>query len=316
MIINEFPLESSDKEQTINCVVWKGEEPPKAVLQIVHGMEEYVMRYNAQACDLVKRGWAVIGHDHLGHGKSGIHQRGHLTDREDGDRIVQEDIYAVHQYARKTWHDVPLFIMGHSMGSFLVRRWLMTHSNEVQGAIIMGSGWYDSFTAHAGLAAIAVAEKLHGTRSKVGWLTRLLSPMEWKFRSEGRYAWLSKNKANVAAFHTDPLRGFGFTVGAYRHFFRNIAAVAKAENADKLNRELPLLIISGSDDPVGGKNAVEKIAAFYRGLGCKNVSQIIMEGDRHELYFEDDSEETIAAVGNWLTQAAFAQNYALCEKNN
>lgn len=298
--INEIPLQSSDKEQQINCVVWESETPPKAVLQIVHGMEEYVMRYSAQAEDLVNRGWTVIGHDHLGHGKSGIHQRGHFTDRKDGDQVIQEDIYAVHQYAKRRWPDTPLFIMGHSMGSFLLRRWLMTHSHEVQGAVIMGSGWYDSLTVAAALTAITIAEKLHGTKSKVGWLTRLLSPMEWKFRKEGRYAWLSKNKANAGAFLSDPLRGFGFTVGAYRHFFENIAAVAKAENAEMLNRELPLLIISGSEDPVGGKSAVEKIVAFYHRLGCSNVSQIIMEGDRHELYFEDDSQQTIAAVSNWL----------------
>ncbi len=299
---NELTLLSSDREQTLNCVVWEGEAPPKAVLQIVHGMEEYVMRYSAQAHDLVKRGWAVIGHDHLGHGKSGIHQRGHFTDRKDGSLIVQQDITAVHQYARSRWGDVPLFILGHSMGSFLVRRWLMTHSHEVKGAVIMGSGWYDSLTTGAGLAAITIAEKLHGSKSKVGWLTRLLSPMEWKFRKEGRYAWLSKNKANADAFLTDPLRGFGFTVGSYRHFFENIAAVAKAENKEKMNLNLPLLIISGSDDPVGGKTAVEKIANFYRGLGCTKVTPIIMEGDRHELYFEDDGEKTIAAVSGWLEE--------------
>lgn len=301
ILINEFSLKSSDSEQTINCVIWEGEEPPKAVLQIVHGMEEYVKRYDAQARDLVRLGWAVIGHDHLGHGKSGIHQRGHFTDRKDGDMIVQKDITAVHQYAQTKWNGVPMFIMGHSMGSFLLRRWLMTHSNEVQGAVIMGSGWYDTFTANAGLAAISIAEKLHGTKSKVGWLTRLLSPMEWKFRNEGRYAWLSRNKANVESFKTDPLRGFGFTVGAYKHFFRNIAAVAKAENADKMKHKLPLLIISGSEDPVGGKTAVDKIASFYQRIGCKNVTRIVMNGDRHELYFEDDSEQTIAAVSNWLT---------------
>lgn len=293
---------SNDPEQQLHYIVWEPEQAPVAVLQLTHGMEEYIDRYEPLAQAMVSRGWAVIGHDHLGHGESGKWERGFFSEREDGTRIVIDDIHTITLEAKRRWHDRPLFLFGHSMGSFFTRRYLAEYGSELQGAIICGSGWYSTIETGAAYWAARIIGKLKGQHSKDRFLTALCSlPFLHAFKEEGPYAWLSKNRQNVEAYRADPLCGFGFTCGGYRHMYENLKLVSQQYHYDQLI-PMPLLVISGSDDPVGGTKGVKKIAAQYRRLGFTDVTERIIEGNRHEILFEADAEATIGYIADWLSR--------------
>lgn len=293
-------ITSADTDQSLHYVIWAPAEPPVAVLQLVHGMEEYITRYEPLAQAMVSRGWAVIGHDHLGHGQSGKWERGFFTERRDGARLLIDDMHTITQVARQRWTGVPLFIFGHSMGSFFTRRYLAEYGSDVNGAIICGSGWYSVLETGTAYWAARIISRLKGMHSHDKFLTALCSlPFLHAFADEGSGAWLSRNKQNVINYKADPLCGFGFTCGAYRHMYENLKLVSQSHHYSQLVA-VPLLVISGADDPVGGTKGVKRIAAQYRELGFPDVTERILQGDRHEILFEDDAADTIRFIADWL----------------
>jgi len=294
-------ITSADVAQQLHIVVWHGEKQPHAVLQLVHGMEEYIDRYDLIAEYMVSLGWSVIGHDHLGHGQSGKYDRGHFSDDEKGAPILIEDMHLVTETAKNFWPGVPICIMGHSMGSFLTRRYLCEYGAGIKAAVIMGSGWYPRLETGAALTLSKICCALRGAHTKSLLLTTICSlPFAFAFRCEGKNAWLSVDKANADGFTTDPLRGFGFTAGSYRMMYENLYEVSCHKNFDNIRRDMPLMVISGENDPVGGKKAVKTISDDYRNCGFSDVTSYIVTGKRHELFFEDDAENTCRIIGEWL----------------
>lgn len=296
----DYYLRSNDHDQQLHYVTWTPKETPKAVLQLVHGMEEYITRYDPLAQAMNGRGWAVIGHDHLGHGTSGRWERGFFTEKENGADILIDDMHSITQEAARRWPGVPVFIFGHSMGSFFTRRYLAEYGSGVQGTVICGSGWYNTILTGSAYWAARIIGGLCGMHSKNALLTALCSsPFASAFKEEGKGAWLSRNSDNVARYKADPLCGFGFTCGGYRDMYRNLMLVSQGYHYDRLTPK-PLLVISGSDDPVGGTSGVTNIARQYRSLGFTDVTEKVIEGDRHEILFEDNAPETIAYIAEWL----------------
>lgn len=294
-------IASTDSTQQLHYVVWQGTESPRAVLQLVHGMEEYIDRYDLFAEHMVSLGWAVIGHDHLGHGKSGIHERGHFSDDPKGAPILIEDIHTITEIAKTQWPGLPLCIFGHSMGSFLTRRYLCEYSHEVRAAVIMGSGWYSSIETGTALLASKITGFFRGSHTKSKPLTAICSlPFLFVFREEGQNAWLSVDKANVEGFTSDPLRGFGFTAGAYRMMYQNLYEVSCHTHFSQLRRDLPIFFIAGEDDPVGGAKAIRALEKDYCSNGFTDITTHIVRGKRHELFFESDAQETCRILGDWL----------------
>ncbi|MCQ2259577.1 MAG: lysophospholipase [Bacteroidaceae bacterium] len=298
-------ITSSDSAQQLHYIVWQGDAQPRAVLQLVHGMEEYIERYDLFAEFMVALGWAVIGHDHLGHGQSGIYERGHFSDDPKGAPVLIEDIHKITACAHELWPNLPLCIMGHSMGSFLTRRYLCEYSHEVQAAVIMGSGWYSPLETGTALISSKITCFFRGAHTKSWLLTRICSlPFLFAFREEGKNAWLSVEKANVEGFTTDPLRGFGFTAGAYQMMYQNLYEVSCHTHFETLRRDLPVLFIAGEDDPVGGAKAVAALVKDYKRHGFADVASHVVRGKRHELFFEDDAQQTCMVVGEWLNKYA------------
>lgn len=304
-------LTSTDSTQQLHYITWEPKGAPRAVLQLVHGMEEYIDRYDVLARELNERGWAVIGHDHLGHGLSGrqvaegergldtLNQRGYFTDRRDGADVVIADIHLLHLEAQRLWPGLPVFVMGHSMGSFFLRRYLALHSADVAGAIICGTGWYGAFLTGSALLASRLVGALCGWHTRSKFLKNLTSPHARAFREEGEGAWLSRNPENVQRFKDDPMCGFGFTAGGYRVMYQNLLRVSRERDYDRL-QPIPLLVVSGADDSVGGTNAVKKVAAQYRRRGFGDVTEHIVPGDRHEVILEPDGPEVRAFIADWL----------------
>ncbi|MBQ3815320.1 MAG: lysophospholipase [Clostridia bacterium] len=298
----DITLPSAAAGRRIHAVIRPADGEPRAVLQIAHGMMEHIGRYGAFADYLAARGIAVVGHDHLGHGESVTDERdrGFFAEGDASEALIR-DLYAVTLEAKRRFPGCPVFLVGHSMGSFFVRRYLPLYGGEIAGAILMGTGWFPNPAAGFGKRLSRVICRVRGERAASPLLDRIIVGRNEKaFPEDGRLGWLSKRRQNIADYEADPLCGFRFTAGAYRDFLAILAAVAEEDGYDGIRRTLPILVISGERDPVGGKAAVEKVAAEYRRLEFTDVTAKIVPGDRHEILNEDDREKVYAYLADWI----------------
>lgn len=295
----EFYYPSRDDVTKIHAIEWIPEGEVTAVLQMCHGMVEYIDRYHEFADFLTKHGVYVVGHDHLGHGKSVVSQEKlgffHETD---GNAYVIADIQQLRMQTAKKYPGVPYFIMGHSMGSFLVRQYLGLYSGGLSGAIIMGTGEQPSLVVNAGKLVCKIIAAIKGWDYRSKFVNNLaVGAYEKKMGA----AWLSKNPENVKKYHEDPLCGFVFTVNAYYHMFSGIAKMNQQEKEGKVAKSLPLLFVAGKDDPVGnyGKG-VENVYNKYKKCGYQDVQLKLYEEDRHEILNEEDKDVVFQDILAWL----------------
>ena len=296
-------IASTDSTNDLNVIIWETEKEPIGVLQIVHGMAEYIDRYDNFAKYMTEHGFNVIGHDHLGHGHSvsDEHDYGFFAE-ENGDKIIIEDMHSVTQYAREKWEELPNFILGHSMGSFCLRQYLTKYSNDVFGAIIMGTGWIPSAAALLGKTIATNTCKSKGSHTVNPLLIKLtLEPYNKPFApARTNCDWLSRDEKQVDLYVNDKLCGFDFTAGAYKDFFTILEKIAKNRQLIGMRKSLPILITSGSVDPVGGKKACEKLNAQYKRCGIDDVTLKLWENDRHEILNELDKSDVYRYIYNWL----------------
>lgn len=296
-------IASTDSKNNLNVIIWETEKEPIGVLQIVHGMAEYIDRYDNFAKYMTENGFNVIGHDHLGHGHSvsDEHDYGFFAE-ENGDKIIIEDMHSVTQYAREKWEELPNFILGHSMGSFCLRQYLTKYSNDVFGAIIMGTGWIPSAAALLGKTIATNTCKSKGSHTVNPLLIKLtLEPYNKPFApARTNCDWLSRDEKQVDLYVNDKLCGFDFTAGAYKDFFTILEKIAKNRQLIGMRKSLPILITSGSVDPVGGKKACEKLNAQYKRCGIDDVTLKLWENDRHEILNELDKSDVYDYICTWL----------------
>lgn len=296
-------IASTDSKNNLNVIIWETEKEPIGVLQIVHGMAEYIDRYDNFAKYMTEQGFNVIGHDHLGHGHSVSDERDYgFFAEENGDKIIIEDMHSVTQYAREKWEELPNFILGHSMGSFCLRQYLTKYSNDVFGAIIMGTGWIPSAAALLGKTIATNTCKSKGSHTVNPLLIKLtLEPYNKPFApARTNCDWLSRDEKQVDLYVNDKLCGFDFTAGAYKDFFTVLEKIAKNRQLIGMRKSLPILITSGSVDPVGGKKACEKLNAQYKRCGIDDVTLKLWENDRHEILNELDKSDVYRYIYNWL----------------
>lgn len=296
-------IASKDSKNSLNTVIWETEKEPVGVLQIVHGMAEYIDRYDNFAKYMTEHGFNVIGHDHLGHGYSVSDERDYgFFAEENGDKIIIEDMHSVTQYAKEKWEELPNFILGHSMGSFCLRQYLTKYSNDVFGAIIMGTGWIPSAAALLGKTIATNTCKSKGSHTVNPLLIKLtLEPYNKPFApARTNCDWLSRDEKQVDLYVNDKLCGFDFTAGAYKDFFTVLEKIAKNRQLIGMRKSLPILITSGSVDPVGGKKACEKLNAQYKRCGIDDVTLKLWENDRHEILNELDKSDVYDYICTWL----------------
>ena len=171
----EFTFPSADGIHQIHAVEWlPADREPKAVVQLIHGMSEYIARYDPFARFLVEQGYAVVGHDHLGHGKTaaGPEEYGFLAEK-DGWRCLLLDARQLRVDAGERFPHIPYFLMGHSMGSFVARGYLIEYSGTVDGCILSGTGQEPNGVISLGNLAAALLEKFKGKHAHSGFLNKL-----------------------------------------------------------------------------------------------------------------------------------------------
>ncbi len=300
----EFYYSSRDGVTRIHGIEWKPEGQVKAVLQISHGMVEYIDRYDEFAQFLVKRGWYVVGHDHLGHGKSVSSEEdyGYFPEAK-GNQYVIGDIHKLREITMEKYPGVPYFIMGHSMGSFLVRQYLTMYAGGLSGAVIMGTGYQGAPVLTAGKILCRLIACFKGWKYRSRLVNNLgMGGYNKQFEpSQSTKDWITSDEEKRKAYEEDPLCSFTFTVGGYYQMFTGMKELTKKENLYKMPKDLPVFFVAGEDDPVGacGKG-VEKVYAQFLSCGMKDVSKMLYKGDRHEILNETDREQVYEDIAGWL----------------
>ncbi|MTD41364.1 alpha/beta fold hydrolase [Erwinia sp. CPCC 100877] len=293
---------SADQQTTGHFVCWNAVTEPVAVIQIIHGMAEYIERYHEFATYLNELGYIVVGHDHLGHGAAlsqvqGAH--GFFCDEEPVQTVLA-DIHQVKGWIDKIYPELPHFMLGHSMGSFALRNYLQIYRPKINGAIFMGAGTKPTLLS-LGLSLTNYLNKRAPKRINQ-WLDRLTFGSYSKhFPEAGRFNWLSKNQENVHKYEEDSLTGFTFTNNGFYTLFRLVAGANRQGWAEKVAKDLPVLVISGGQDPVGdfGKGP-KKVANELTEAGVADVTLVLFEELRHELLFEKEAGEVYKAFSRWL----------------
>ena len=304
---DEFYFPSKDGNTEIHTMEWKPDGEVKAVLQICHGMVEYIRRYDEFAQYLCDQGYYVVGNDHLGHGKSiqAKSEYGFFNARY-GNACVIGDIHTLRLRTMKKYPDVPYFMLGHSMGSSLLRQYIQMYGSGLSGAVLMGV-----------VSDHRKAELLLGKR-----LCRLLAVFRgWHYRSKlvdkmvngpfnkrfkpahTRADWVTSDRERLEAYVADPLCSFMFTVNAYYSMFSGMISMQRKESVYMIPKNLPILFVSGADDPVGsfGKG-VRKVYEKYRAAGIQDVTLRLYTGDRHEILNETDRQQVYEDLAAWLEQ--------------
>lgn len=304
MIKQEFSFLSNDGITQIRAVKYLPDNKPSAILQISHGMVEFIDRYEGFAKFLNEKGILVVGNDHLGHGESVIDKDhwGYFS-KENGYQNVVEDLHTLTRIIKREYPGIPYFLLGHSMGSFMARRYLCLHGNELDGAIIMGTGWQDNLTLNIAQSLCKIIAKFKGWQYRSKLITNMaLTPYNKKWEpSKTHNDWLTKDEEIVNWYIHEPKCTFTFTLNGYYNLFGVIKYIINKDNLDKMPKDLPVLFVSGSEDPVGNfTKGVKKAYDSFKAVGMKNVSIKFYEFDRHEILNELDKEDVMNDVYYFL----------------
>lgn len=309
---------SRDNASTVRALMWEpdevasGGEAPRGLVQIVHGMSEHVERYEGFASFLCEQGFAVCANDHIGHGKSvsSAEDLGHMP-LEVGEDVLVADVQTLRELALERLSQrcdmrvsgIPYVIFGHSMGSFITRVFLTRHAFGVRAAVLCGTGHQPRPLSAAGKALTGSLAKKHGERyvselvdgMGVGGYGRAIKDAETDLD------WLATDPEVVAEYQRDPLCGQKFTVGAYHVLTSLVSDATDLRLARRVPHALPLLFVSGDQDPVGECGAgVHRAAEMYRKAGVESVTEKLYPGMRHEILNEPVKGEVHRDVLAWL----------------
>ncbi|MBQ8655322.1 MAG: alpha/beta hydrolase [Clostridia bacterium] len=290
-------LFSSTAGPLLEAKWWKPEGKPRAVVQLVHGMAEHIGRYEKLARMLTAADFAVVGHDQLGHGPR-AQVKGFFADRDGWQHLI-DDVQRLRGIAQEQYPVVPYILLGHSMGSFVTRCCAAEHGEGLAGVILCGTGSLPEGTLKAGAAAAKLISLLGGRKKPSNFLHGAgFGGMNRHFRPvRTDWDWLSRDAAEVDKYVADSNCGFVFTAGGFGDLFRGMRRIAAPESFRGVPKELPLLLISGDRDPVGGMGRdVERIAQAYRDAGMTRVQARLYPEARHELFHELDSARAMRDV--------------------
>lgn len=275
---------------------------PKAIVQISHGMAEHCARYQRFAEALCRAGFAVIAHDHRGHGETAVipDDLGFFAECDGWSKVVA-DLGAVQDAARAAWPAVPVFLFAHSMGSFIAQDFIAGQGARLAGLVLCGSNG----TAPPSIGRlVARLERLRlGARGRSGLLLQQAFGAFNKTIANPRteFDWLSRDPAEVDAYIADPLCGFNVTTQLWIDLLDALARLATDRHKAAVPKDLPILAIAGDADPVsrGGKGIAPLIEG-YRRVGIRSAEMRLYPGARHELMNEIIRDEVVGDMFRWL----------------
>lgn len=299
----EISFPSSDSVNTVAAYMFIPDGDVRAVVQISHGMIDYIGRYKELCEYLADRGIAVAGNDHLGHGRTAAipEDLGYFAER-DGYKYVIQDLNKMNALIREQIPGVPVVMLGHSMGSFMARLYAVKYPSTLDGIIIHGTGGANPLLAPGKLIAKLI-RLFRGSRHRSKLITSLaFGSYNSHFpKEEGENAWLTRDVDRVSTRETDPFTNYKFTVSAYIDLFTALGESNCKEWYFRYPKDLPTLVISGDADPVGDYGrGVESVYNELAAVGVKDVELKLYEGARHELFNEFNREEVYDFLIAWV----------------
>lgn len=302
--MKEIRIPSSDGIHNLHVVIWEPEGKVRGVIQISHGMTEMIIRYAHFAEYLNKKGYVVIGNDHIGHGETAgcDEDLGYFCPKNMSETVVN-DLHKVTAYAKKEYQNLPYFLIGHSMGSFMARRYLMTYGKELDGAVIVGTGKQPGGALVFGNMVASIIKCVKGERHRSKLLKAVcFGNYDSRVKAQGAVGnWLTKDEEIVHFCSTNKYCNFSFTVNGYQTLFEVLTFIQNRRNIEQIPKTLPIFMVAGDEDPVGnyGKG-VQAVYESYKTAGIEDIALKLYKGDRHEILNELDKEQVYADILQWI----------------
>lgn len=282
---------------------WIPEGSPRGIVQILHGMVEYIDRYDEFASFLATNGFVVAGDDHRGHGlTAGEENLGKVPEGHTYFDTI-DDAFVLTEYLKDKFPELPIFLFGHSYGSFLAQGYIEKHSKDIKGCVLCGSAKMDTPDVKMGKAVANLQFKLYG-KDKPANLIRKLSfgGYDKPFKKEKRAnAWLNRDVDACEKYNNDKFCNYTMSIGFYKYFFDGLSKIYEKERLESISKDLPVFIISGDNDPVGNMGKlVRELYDMYVGLNMKNIDIKLYNKSRHEILNELNKEEVYQDVLDWI----------------
>lgn len=301
----EFYFDSYCNTNKIHAVKWVPEGTPLCIIQVVHGMSEYIERYEEFAAFLTEKNIMLVGEDHLGHGKSvGSNPLGYFCEK-DPDKVLVENVRKLKDIVKKEYPNVPYVIFGHSMGSFITRNFVHSYSNEIDGAVICATGMQPKALAQAMKVMVNILQVFQGSKKESKLINNIAfgSYLKKIENPKTSFDWLSVNEENVQKYIADPLCGFIFTLNGFKGLAGLLIGLHDNAKIASINKDMPMCFLYGDEDPVGDYGiGVEKAYQTYADAGMKKVSKFKYQGKRHELLNEDNKFDVMNDVYEWVNK--------------
>lgn len=276
---------------------------PRCILQISHGMCEYIGRYDDFAGYMAQKGYVVCGNDHLGHGATSSGPNG--TDgyfaEKDGRKFVLQDLHEMNRLAREAYPGLPVILLGHSMGSFFARMYAVLYPETLHALVLSGTGGPNPL-AGVGLALTEAIGRVKGRKHRSKFLNNMAFGQYLKRvdSPDTPYDWISRDKEVVARYAQDAKCTFIFTASAFHELMAILRAVNRPQWAQKVDKRLPVALFAGDADPVGDYGrGVESVYRALKDAGVKDVFLKLYPGARHEILNETNRAEVYADILAW-----------------
>lgn len=303
--ITDFQFMSTNGKNEIHCRQWIPAGAIKGIVQIIHGVAEYIERYHDFACFMAENGYLVAGDDHLGHGYTTNAEDLGWFGETDGWMTIVEDEKKLRDLLKGWYPAAPMVLLGHSMGSFMARTYLGLWPEDFDMCILSGTGWQPAIVCGAGHMMANREIKAHGTRYRSeslqnlafgSYLNKIENPI-------GKNDWINRDENAIRQYDADPLCGFVGTAGLMRDMMQGLGIICRDGHMEKMNKALPVLFISGDADPVGAYGrGVKKTAARFRWVAMRDITVKLYPGARHEVLSELNRREVWQDVLSWIRE--------------
>ena len=296
--IKTLEVQSTDNIHTLKGIIYIPAGEIKGIFHLVHGMCEYIGRYAHIFSALAEQGFVCCGYDNLGHGKTARDESelGFVAHRN-GWKYLVRDVKAFEDAVRKMYPNIPLYLMGHSMGSFITRIAAENYGEQIEKFIICGTGGPNP-AAPFGLIATDIMGLIFGEKHRSNFVNKLaFGTYNKRFDGDSEFEWITTDRDIITKYEADKYSNFKFTVSAMHDLVKLNQLSNRTEWFNKIRKDLPILLISGSDDPVGsyGKG-VTKVYEKLKAADVKDVTLRLYSGCRHEIHNDTCKEDVIKDI--------------------
>lgn len=294
-----FELRAPDRH-VIHGTHWRPRGRVLGIIQLFHGLGEHHARYERFAVSAAGCGFAVVAHDHRGHGIF-AEQLGHFSN-SGGWQLLIDDGLQVNDMIGDQYAGVPIVLIGHSMGSYIAQYFSMQHGYRLTALVLSASTWPMKAKIIPGrLLARAVSWRI-GIRGKSALLHKLgFGDFNKPFvPARTEFDWLSRDHEEVDAYIDDPHCGGPYSCGLWLDLLGGLKAIASDRALQQIQADLPILLTGGADDPVGGEQGITDLAMHYARSGHSRLSVEIYPEGRHEMFNETNRAEFTSDVLKWI----------------